>query len=300
MTLLYDNSRGVKMKEKKSIYIFSHGNLKIRNYTLYLEKGNEVEKTLIDDVDEINILGEVKVNKDFLQQLADRGINAHFFNYYGYYSGTFYPKKHYDSTKVLLKQVEYYLDNHTRLNIARRLVEGAIENILQVLRYYSSRGKELANIQNSITELLKLSKECKKINELMAIEGNVRNYYYKSFDRILNNPDFKFEQRTRRPPKNYLNTLISFGNSMLYTTVLSQIYYTDLDPRIGYLHTSNFRRFSLNLDIAEIFKPIIVDRVIFNVINKNIITVKDFEYLSGGIMLKENGKEKFINQFEEK
>ena len=158
----------------------------------------------------------------------------------------------------------------------------------------------MANIQNSITELLKLSKECKKINELMAIEGNVRNYYYKSFDRILNNPDFKFEQRTRRPPKNYLNTLISFGNSMLYTTVLSQIYYTDLDPRIGYLHTSNFRRFSLNLDIAEIFKPIIVDRVIFNVINKNIITVKDFEYLSGGIMLKENGKEKFINQFEEK
>ncbi len=65
-----------------------------------------------------------------------------------------------------------------------------------------------------------------------------------------------------------MNTLISFGNSLMYSTVLTYIYQTPLDPRIGYLHSTNFRRFSLNLDISEIFKPIIVDRSILNLVNK--------------------------------
>ena len=86
---------------------------------------------------------------------------------------------------------------------------------------------------------------------------------------------------------------------MMYTTNL-QIYYTHLDPRIGYLHATNFRRYTLNLDVAEIFKPIIVDRVIFTVINKNIITSDDFETLSEGIMLKEKGREIFVQHFEDK
>lgn len=134
----------------------------------------------------------------------------------------------------------------------------------------------------------------------MAIEGNVRNYYYKAFDTIIENQDFVFEERSKRPPKNYINTLISFGNSMLYTTILSQIYYTNLDPRIGYLHTSNYRRYTLNLDIAEIFKPIIVDRTIFNVVNKAIITADDFEFFSEGIILKDKGRKDFVYHFENK
>jgi len=79
----------------------------------------------------------------------------------------------------------------------------------------------------------------------MAIEGNAREQYYAAFDSILENEDFLFERRSRRPPENRLNALISFGNSLMYTTVLSEIYKTHLDPRIGYLHTTNYRRFSL-------------------------------------------------------
>ena len=87
---------------------------------------------------------------------------------------------------------------------------------------------------------------------------------------------------------------------MIYTYALSEIYNTHLDPRIGYLHTTNFRRFSLNLDIAEIFKPVVGDRTIFSVINKNIITEKDFEKQMDGILLNENGKRKFIKALEER
>ena len=134
----------------------------------------------------------------------------------------------------------------------------------------------------------------------MAVEGNTRELYYKGFDIIINDKDFMFEERTRRPPQNYLNTLISFGNTLAYTTCLSEIYKTHLDPRIGYLHSTNFRRFSLNLDVAEIFKPILVDRIIFNCIGKKIITKKDFVKDSEGIILKEKGKKSFIENWDEK
>ncbi len=111
----------------------------------------------------------------------------------------------------------------------------------------------------------------------MAVEGNIRDEYYQAFDIILDSEHFVFETRTKRPPKNRLNALISFANSLVYTTCLSEIYHTHLDPRIGYLHTTNFRRFTLNLDVAEIFKPIIADRVIFNLVNKGIIKSQHFE-----------------------
>lgn len=133
---------------------------------------------------------------------------------------------------------------------------------------------------------------------MMAIEGNIRETYYRAFDFILENEDFVFDKRTRRPPKNNLNTLISFGNSMLYTIVLSEIYNTHLDPRIGYLHTSNNRRFTLNLDVAEIFKPILVDRVIFTLISRKMLTNKHFDKKADGIILKDEGRKIFIQEMD--
>src|SRR5690554_5217129 len=149
--------------------------------------------------------------------------------------------------------------------------------MLQVLKYYHKRGAPL----NAVIEKLKTAEENinhpSDISELMALEGNSREEYYKAFDLIINNSDFVFEKRSRRPPKNNLNTLLSFGNSLLYTTVLSEIYKTHLDPRIGYLHATNFRRFTLNLDLAEIFKPLLIDRLIFSLLDKKVVKADAFE-----------------------
>src|SRR5699024_6672299 len=150
-------------------------------------------------------------------------------------------------------------------------------NILNVIKYYQNRGKKLDPIIENILENKNEIKSCNNPGELMGVEGKIRNTYYSGFDNIIENEDFKFEHRTRRPPRNYLNTLISFGNSLMYTTVLGEIYKTHIDPRIGYLHSTNFRRFTLNLDIAEIFKPIIIDRIIFTLLGRKMIDVKDFE-----------------------
>ena len=285
---------------KKTLYFFSDGILQRKDNTIFDETENNKRFLPVEDVSEIMIFGEVNFNKTLLELLAQKEVILHYFNYYGYYTGSFYPREHLNSGYAILKQAEFYMDEHKRLNLAKIIITGAIKNIRQVVKYYLNRGKDLDNILEKIELGLNKIDSVESIAELMAVEGNTRELYYKGFDIIINDKDFMFEERTRRPPQNYLNTLISFGNTLAYTTCLSEIYKTHLDPRIGYLHSTNFRRFSLNLDVAEIFKPILVDRIIFNCIGKKIITKKDFVKDSEGIILKEKGKKSFIENWDEK
>ncbi len=284
---------------KKPLYIFSSGEIRRRQNTLYFEGRDGKRKYIpIEATSEIYIFGEVSLNKKLLEYLTQKEIIVHFFNHHGYYVGTYYPREHYNSGLMILKQAEVYLDEAKRLDLAKRFVKGAIRNMLKVLTYYNNRGVDLQDLIDTIQRHFESIPLLGSINELMAIEGNAREVYYNGFDRILRNPDFEFRTRTRRPPSNRLNALISFGNSLLYVLVLSEIYKTHLDPRIGYLHSTNFRRFTLNLDVAEIFKPILVDRAIFYLINKNMIKANHFRNEVGGIYLKDRGQRIFLEEWE--
>ncbi|WP_066632513.1 type I-B CRISPR-associated endonuclease Cas1b [Desulfolucanica intricata] len=285
---------------KKTIYIFSSGELKRKGNTLYFETEENKKYIPVEDVGEIMIFGEVDFNKKFLEFISVKEIILHYFNYNGYYMGSFYPREHLNSGYMILKQAEHYTDEQKRIELARRFVTGAGKNIRQVLKYYNNRDCDLEDGLSKIEELCSSIPTMQDISPLMALEGNMREQYYKCFDNICKNPDFVFEERSRRPPRNYMNTLISFGNVLMYTIVLSEIYKTHLDPRIGYLHATNFRRFTLNLDVAEIFKPIIIDRLIFSLIRKKMITKKDFDKNTEGILLKDKGKQTFIQQLDEK
>lgn len=285
---------------KKPIYIFSDGELKRKDKTLYFEKEGGKNYIPIENTSEIMIFGEVTLNKRLLEFLTQNEVIIHFFNHYGYYIGTYYPREHLNSGFVILKQAEHYLNSEKRTNLARKIVYGAVENIKKVLGYYNSRGKDLSRQIEEIDKLQTKLDEQSDVEQLMAIEGNIREQYYKAFDIIIEDEDFCFESRTKKPPQNRLNTLISFGNSMLYTTCLSEIYKTHLDPRIGILHTTNFRRFSLNLDVAEIFKPIIVDRVIFSLLNKGMIKEDNFENKMNGIVMHKKGMEIFVKEYDER
>ncbi len=286
---------------ENTIYLFSNGILKRKDNTLFLELENGQKKYIpVENTREIIIFGEVDINKRFLEFASQNEIILHFFNYYDYYCGSFYPREHYNSGYMILKQAEFYSDSKKRLNLAEKFVYGSIENSLKILKYYNRRSKNLESYINEINKFKKQINNVNKINELMAIEGNVRKVYYSTFGIIINSEKINFEKRTKRPPKNEINTLISFGNSLLYIYCLSEIYKTHLDPRIGFLHSTNFRRFTLNLDIAEIFKPIIVDRTIFNLFNKNRIKSSDFEKNMNGLILNENSKKLFITEIENK
>jgi len=255
----------------------------------------------VETIADIQIFGELSFNKRFLEFLTQNEITMHFFNHYGYYIGSFYPREYYNSGCLILKQSEHYLDSQKRMDLARRFVSGAINNMKKVLEYYARRGVEgLSSVLDKLNQFVTAVELQSSPEALMAIEGNARETYYSAFDVIIDNEDFAFAKRTRRPPQNRLNALISFGNSLLYVTVLSEIYRTHLDPRIGFLHATNFRRFSLNLDVAEIFKPIFVDRLIFSLINKNQLKARDFSSGVEGVYLSESGRQKFIEEWEKR
>lgn len=291
---------------KRSLYIFQSGELRRKGNSLYFESDQRKKYLPVENINDIYLFGEVDVTKKFLEFASQKHIIVHYFNYYGYYSGSFYPREHLNSGHVLLKQTEHYLDEQKRKELANAFIQGSIQQMLRVLKYYRNRIKEKENeltilIDHLSENLISLNeKKEQDIHQMMAIEGQSREAYYQAFDWIIRNNDFIFGKRTRRPPENRMNALISFGNSILYVMVLSEIYKTYLDPRIGYLHSTNFRRFTLNLDVAEIFKPVIVDRLIFSLINKKVLSRKHFEKEDLGIFLTEEGKKKFVQSLDEK
>lgn len=209
------------------------------------------------------------------------------------------PKDYLLAGKMQIAQTKHYLDKKKRLIIAKSFVAGAAFNMTKNLRYYINRDKDLEVQLAGIDKLAGLIQNANAVDELMGIEGNIRQAYYSAFDGIIN-PEFQMENRTKRPPQNEINALISFGNMMCYTLCLSQIYHTQLTPTISFLHEPGFRRYSLALDIAEIFKPLLVDRIIFRVLNKKEIQAKDFDSQLNSCLLKPSGKKTFVRIWEER
>ncbi len=286
---------------KKAFYIFSSGEIKRKENTLFFQGKDGKRRFLpVENIKELLIFGEVSLNKRVLELFSKKEIIVHFFNHYDYYTGSFYPREHYNSGYMILRQAEHYIDEGKRLYLAKEFVKGAVENSIKNLSYYERRGVELGNEIGRIRSLVSSIDLIESIDELMAIEGNIKDIYYRAFDFILRNTDFRFERRSRRPPMNYLNSLISFINSLVYTEVLSSIYKTHLDPRIGYLHSTNFRRFTLNLDVSEIFKPVVGDRLIFSLINRGIVKKSDFDKRSGGLRFKERALKEIAKRYDER
>lgn len=318
---------------KRNYYIFSSGKLIRKDNTLYFEPGEAAEpeekeiteeeisidddsiaeseqeeneprrlprKPIpVEDIDSIYCFSELRFNTKFLNFIASKEIVLHMYNYYGYYTGSFYPRESYLSGKLLVQQVESYTNNEKRIALAKKFVEGAAENIKKNLQYYNSRDKDLSHFINKTDELIEKIDSTNDVSELMGIEGNIRSNYYFTWNLIIGQ-EIKFEKRQKHPPTNPINALISFANSLVYTAILSEIYKTQLNPLISYLHEPGERRFSLSLDIAEIFKPLLGDRLIFSLMNKNQIQEKHFSKEINRCYLTEEGRKILIKEFDEK
>lgn len=133
----------------------------------------------------------------------------------------------------------------------------------------------------------------------MGIEGNIRKKYYEAWSVIINQ-EIEFEKRVMHPPDNMINSLISFVNSLIYSKTLTEIYHTQLNPTISYLHEPGSRRYSLCLDLSEIFKPLIGDRLIFSLLNKNQITENSFTRELNFLHLKKEASQLIVNELEKK
>ena len=293
---------------KKTFYLFNPGVLERKDNTLKFtpcaDDGDMPDVNVqsrylpVEDISEFYVFGSLRANSALFNFLGQKDIAVHFFDYYENYTGSFMPRDSLLSGKMLLAQTANYQNQKKRMVIARKFIEGAAYNMVKNLQYYNRRGKDMEDIIGLMNKLAGQIAEAQTTEELMGVEGQIRQYYYEAFNLIIN--DFEMGNRTKQPPQNEVNALISFGNMVCYTICLRAIHQTQLNPTISYLHKPGERRYSLALDVSEIFKPILVDRVIFKVLNRKEIQEKHFDKKLNKCLLNTIGKKIFVKSIEDR
>lgn len=288
----------------RRVDILSDGILRQRDYDLLFE--TETGETDIPPMttDVINIYSNVIFDDGLLRYAMKHGIRINVFDDKDSKIGTFLPDQPLKSPSLLHKQLLAYYDEAHRLALAKEFVLAYIHNVCLNVRYHNKE-TPLTEYQEVLDALEKLKKKIKEkrvgYEDLLLLEAQAHREYYSCFDLMIQEDDFAFDLRTKRPPQNEVNALMSFGNTVLYNLLATEIHKTSLDIQVGFLHATNKRRESLNLDIAEIFKPLVVDRVIFRLINKRMLKAEHFRHLDGGaVYLNAEGKRIFLRAFYDK
>ncbi|MGI6781392.1 MAG: CRISPR-associated endonuclease Cas1 [Acholeplasmataceae bacterium] len=254
----------------ESFYILRPGRLFVKDGSIAFDDGYEIHNIPIKQITDLYLLIDILPTANILKLIMDEGIIIHYFNLYDYYLGSLIPKNHKFSGKLLVKEVEYYQDEEKRIFIAREMILAGFKNLNNILKYYNRRDKIHYNVDFNL--FINRVNEAKNINSIMLIEAEFRKKYYTYFGKIINRLDFK---REMQGANDLPNVLINFLNSLLYSLVFSEIMKTNLSGQIGFVHELAHDRYPLIYDLADLFKPIMVDRLIFRLINRNQISDND-------------------------
>lgn len=269
---------------KKPVYITQMGVLERKGNTLFFENENGKKAIPVNSTSEVHCFKPVTLTSGAIKLLSEKNVPVHFYNKYGYYRGSYMPAEGGQvSGSVVIRQAEHYLDSEKRLYIAGQFVKGIKASMLALLKSYRADASAIEEVPV----------EGESPAELMGVESTLWKEFYTIFGSLLKN--FEFKERNRRPPKDEVNAMISYGNSVLYTVALSEIRKTYLHPAISFLHEPLERRYSLALDFADIFKPVTVFRVILRLVNRGgKIKEEHFERDVGVMFNREGGLRVFL------
>lgn len=285
------------------IELLSDGILRQKDYALFFDTETVDSNVPIVGTDTINIHSDVIFDTGFLSTAMKNGITVNAFDNNGAYIGSFVPHAPLKAPKVTHEQLMTYYHSDRRVELAREFVLASMHNSMLNIRYHEKqennpRYDAAIEAMNQVKAKIKQEKE---YETLLLWEAHARKIYYSCFDTFVKREAFSFEFRSKRPPLNRFNAMLSFGNTVLYNLIATEIQKTPLDVRIGFLHATTTRLNSLNLDIAEIFKPLLVDRVVLSLINKGSISTEHFEACeNGGVYLTTEGKRVFLRAFYDK
>lgn len=277
-----------------SFYITSDGKIERDGNTLSFIGVDSRRHIPGKNISEIVISAKVSLSSWAIDYLANSNILVHVLGDDGRYLSSIVPHMANQTGINVIYQSSAYLDIRKRLSIASEMVRGIRYNIVRNLRYYSDK----IDLDSEIESIGSLKMEGSSVDAILGFEGNVWKIYYSCFPKFLR--DVKDFKRTFHPPGDSINAMISYGNALLYSTSLSAIYQSGLNPSISFLHEPSDRSFSLALDIADIFKPVIVERVVANLVNNRIMKDNDFHSKNRGIYLTDMGRRKFTEYYRDK
>jgi len=281
----------------ETLFIAGEVELRQRENTLSVVIKNGKTRALpIERVSHIVLLAESRLNSRLLTLCGKKGVRLSVFDYYGYYKGSFEPTGRSPSGRVKLAQARVLLDDNQRMLLAREVVRGAAHNMRANLLYYQYRGHPaLKRPLEAMAQLVVRLSKTEDTAQLMGLEGHLHQWYYDAW--ALIDPMLNFGPRVRRPPNNPINCLISFLNQMTYTVIRHELSKTHLEETFSMLHSPGRGRSSLSLDLAEPFKPVLADALIFRMIRRNMVNENWFEEHDGVCLLTETGRRHVAEQF---
>jgi len=280
----------------ETLFISRDATLRQRDNTLAVTLDGRTTMLPIERVRHLVLLAQTRLNTRLLTLCGKHGVRVSVFDYYGYFKGAFEPIPQNPSGRVKLAQAKAVLDDGQRLAIAQEIVRGAAHNMVANLLYYQYRGRE--ELREPVGEMQKIAAQIggtKETETLMGIEGNLHQHYYRAWHHI--DPALEFGRRTRRPPNNPVNCLLSFLNQLTYAICRHELFKTHLEETFSFLHSANAARSSLSLDLSEPFKPILVDSLIFRMTRRRMVTDAWFEEHDGVCLLTETGRRHVTEQF---
>ncbi|MGI6729567.1 MAG: CRISPR-associated endonuclease Cas1 [Bacilli bacterium] len=283
---------------KRRFYLYKNGSLLRQDNSLVLVSKTEKVYIPIEQIDIIFIFGHITLNKNAISLLNEYDIVVQFFSYYGNYLGGYYPNYPIKGDD-LIRHVSVVQEKQHRDRIAKEIIVSSIHNMLSVLKYYNKKGKHLKdNIE--LIKSLKDEITCDEfdISKLLIYEARTKQIYYSSFNDIIKNQDFTFKIRTTNPPLDRVNAMLSYGYAILYGIIRSVLYRSRLQISLPFIHGTSRDPEGLQYDIADVFKPVIIDRLIFRMLNKNQLNESHFDEHNGGVYLNKLGSSMFLEELE--
>ncbi|MEW6618766.1 MAG: CRISPR-associated endonuclease Cas1 [bacterium] len=285
-----------------TLYLTEQGSVvKKKSRRLVVAKKEEIlAEVPTFNLERVIIYGNVQITTQTLNFLLESGIETSFMSTHGKFHGRLAPM---ESKNILLRiaQYERYLDEEFQVNHSKRIVEAKIKNGRTIIQRYISNHPEVdfGNVVEELAQSLKSLQNKERVSTILGVEGQSTANYFQAFGKMFRG-DLKFAGRCRRPPKDPINALLSFGYMLITNEILSILCAIGFDPYIGYLHGIDYGRPSLALDLVEEFRHPVVDRFTLNLINNHILSEDDFENKGEeGIYLKKEALTKYFAQYEQ-
>lgn len=274
--------------------------LKKKDGRILLTKDKEMIKDIpLNAVDQVVLIGRVNISTPLLQELVKRSIPVHFGTTYGNYLGWLNPVLSKNSL-LRLAQARIVDDNAKSLELAKAFIKGKLANMRTFLMRYnrSLHNEELKVVIDQLNKIIKKVERATDKQEILGYEGNGSKEYFKVIDKLLKNDvDFYFMGRNRRPPRDPINAMLSYGYSLLTKEIINELMRVGLDPYLGFFHSNIYGRPALALDLMEEFRTIIVDSAVLTAINTGMIGRDDFELSFERCQMSEKGRKALFQAY---
>lgn len=296
-------------KHLNTVYVTTNGSyLCLEGEAIVVKVDGEVKGRLpMHMLESIVCFGYISCSPQLMFAASERGICIAWFSEHGRFLARVGGPV---SGNILLRKSQYRHseDSYRKAVIARSFVLGKVANCRSVLMrclrdHPEASGVEVQHAIDAMADSIQSASECIDVDALRGIEGMAASHYYKVFDKLIlvGVDDFRFNGRSRRPPLDQVNALLSFIYTMLVHDCVSALEGVGLDPQAGFLHADRPGRPSLALDLMEEFRAYIADRLVLSLINRRQICASGFtKSESGAVLMDDETRKKVLVGYQER